>query len=84
MKLLQVLQKASSLETFQDDGVAGGQADAGPAGEQRERQVDVSMYKYALEATRRIYAAILFLPTCQSAQQVQCREEEFSSSLIMT
>lgn len=75
MKLLQVLQKASSPETFQDDCVAGGQADAGPAGEQRERQVDVSIYKYALGAMHRIYAP-------NSAHAPECTASSMSKRRI--
>ena len=44
MQFLQVLQKASPLETLQNDGVAGGQTDTGP---EREEKVDI-FHKYAI------------------------------------
>lgn len=87
MQLLQVLQKASSLETLQDDGVAGGQADAGPAREEGGAKGHVrliSIYKYASGHEVMCSCSPSVHPHTGVHREISVREEVLSSTLITT
>lgn len=88
VQFLQVLQKASPLETFQNDSVAGGQADAGPArrGERESKGHKrlMSIHKYASRSKVMCSCGPSVHPHTAVHSEVSVREEALSSPLITT
>lgn len=75
VQLLQILQEASPLETLKNDGVAGGQADAGPATERREQrahEADIHSQICLLEQGD-VLTRPICPPTYRGAQRGQCQ-----------
>lgn len=85
VQFLQVLQKASPLETLENDGVAGGQADASPAqgGESKGHVRLTSIHEYASWSKVMMCSRGPSVhPHPRVQREVSVREEALSSPLI--